>query len=136
MSDKSADPANSRRHHDRTPGSPADRSAKTAVPDTFPASDPVAATPAVGTRAADMTEMMDASDKSNVADPTMVSARFQDHVTAKLAVEKLVRDLPLDQRCATLSEEGGKTTLEITLSKSDKDRAVEMLRGSGGDLSL
>lgn len=134
MSDKPANSANHGRHHDRTPGSAADRSAKTAVPDTFPASDPVATTPAVGTRAAKVTEMMDASDKPDVSDPTTVTARFQDHVAAKLAIERLVRDLPLDQRCATLSEEGGATTLEITISKPDKERAMEMLRSSGANL--
>ncbi|MCW8088267.1 hypothetical protein [Sabulicella glaciei] len=132
MSDK---PATSGRHHDATPGSAADRSAKTAVPDTFPASDPVAPTPAVGTRAVEMTEMMDASDKPDVPNPKSLTARFQDHVTAKLAVEKLVRDLPLDPRCATLSEASGATTLQLTISGSDTDRAMEMLRSGGGDLS-
>jgi hypothetical protein len=132
MSDKPESPY---RHHDGTPGSTADRSAKTAVPDTFPASDPAATSPVVGSRMEDMAAMLAASDELQVRDPTTVTAHFPDAVTAKLAVEKLVRDIPLDRRCAALSEERGGTTLELTISKSDMDRVTEILRGGGGDLA-
>lgn len=132
MSDKPESPY---RHHDGTPGSTADRSAKTAVPDTFPASDPVATSPVVGARAEDMAAMLNASDELHVPDPSTMTVQFSDRVTAKLAIEKLVRDVPMDRRCATLSEERGGTTLELTISKSNVDRVREMLSGSGGDLS-
>ena len=131
MSDKPESPY---RHHDGTPGSSADRSAKTSVPDTFPASDPAATSPVVGTRIEDMAAMMDASDEVHVPDSTTVTALFPDRVTAKLAIEKLVRDVPLDRRCAALSEESSGTTLELTISKSNMDRVTEILRGGGGDL--
>jgi hypothetical protein len=131
MSDKPESPY---RHHDATPGSKADRSAKTSVPDTFPASDPAATSPVVGARAEDMTAMLDASDELHVPNPTTVTAHFPDHVTAKLALEKLVRDVPLDRRCAVLSDESSGTTLELTISKSAIDRVTEILRGGSGDL--
>jgi hypothetical protein len=80
--------------------------------------------------------MLDASDELHVPDPTTMTAQFPDHVTAKLAIEKLVRDVPLYRRCAALSEESSRTTLELTISKSDTERVVEMLRRGGGDLPL
>ena len=131
MSDKAASPDHPQ---DGATGSKADRSVKAAVPDTFPASDPLAATPAVGVRAAGMAEMLDASEELQVSDPTRVAAQFPDHVTAKLAVERLVREAPLDRRSAVLSEEGEGTRLEITCSKSVADRVVEMVQGCGGTL--
>ena len=131
MSDKPKSPY---RHHDATPGSTADRSAKTSVPDTFPASDPTATSPVVGARAEDMAAMLDTSDELHVPDPTTVTAHFPDHVTAKLAIEKLVRDVPLDRRCAALSEDSSGTTLELIISRSDVDRVTEMLCRGGGDL--
>ena len=131
MSDKPESPY---RHHDGTPGSTADRSAKTAVPDTFPASDPAATSPVVGARSEDVAAMMDASVELHVPNPTTVAAHFPDRVTAKLAIENLVRDIPLDRRCAVLSEESGGTTLELTISKSNMERVMEMLRRSGADL--
>ncbi|MBX9751503.1 MAG: hypothetical protein K5Q68_18085 [Roseococcus sp.] len=130
MSDKPSE----YRHHDGTPGSSADRSAKTAVPDSFPASDPVATTPAVGVRAMDVTEMMPATEKPEVRHPIHLTARFEDSVTAKLAVEKLVRDIPLERACTELSEEGDKTLLEVTTTRTDVERVTTILRSGGGDL--
>ena len=131
MSDKPESPS---RHHDGTPGLTADRSAKTAVPDTFPASDPAATSPVVGARTEDMAAMLATSDELQVPDPNTVTARFSDRVAGKLAVEQLVRDIPLDRRCATLSEESSGTTLELTISKSNMDRVMEILHKCGGDL--
>lgn len=130
MSDKSSE----YRHHDGTPGSSADRSARTAVPDSFPASDPVATTPAVGVRAMDVAEMMPATEKPELPHPIHVTARFADSVTAKLAVEQLVRDIPLDRACAELSEEGAKTLLEVTTTRTDLARVTGILRAGGGEL--
>lgn len=132
MPDEPSSSASEYHHHDGTPGSAADRSARTAVPDSFPASDPVATTPAVGVRAIAADEMMDAPGMPETPDAATVNARFKDHVTAKLAVEKLVRDVPLDRRSATLSDEGGGVNLAITASQSDMGRITEILRGGGG----
>jgi hypothetical protein len=81
-----------------------------------------------------MSVMLDASDELQVPDPTTVTAHFPDHVTAKLAIEKLVRDVPLDRRCAVLSDESNGTRLELTISKSDMDRVTEILHRGGGTL--
>ena len=135
MPDKPASPTSEDRRTDGAPGTSADRSVKAAVPDTFPASDPVAATPAVGVRAEAVADLLDASAPPELLDPATVAARFADHVTAKLAIEKLVRDVPVDRRCATLSEEGDRVMLEVTSSKSDLDRVTEILRRGGGEVS-
>jgi hypothetical protein len=112
-----------------------DRSVKAAVPDTFPASDPAASTPAVGVRAEGVADLMDSSASPEVLDPATVAARFADHVTAKLAIEKLVRDVPVDRRSTELSDEGERVMLEVTISKLDLDRVTEILRRAGGELS-
>jgi hypothetical protein len=69
------------------------------VPDTFPASDPAASTPAVGVGADPVAEVLESPALPELADPATVTARFADHVTAKLAIEKLVHDVPVDRRC-------------------------------------
>jgi hypothetical protein len=130
MSDK---PDSEYKHHDAAPGSSADRSARTAVPDTFPASDPVATTAAVGARAVDPAEMMDAEPQVNIPDGATVSARFADQVSAKLALERLVREIPLDRRGANLSSEGEAHMLEVTAPRADIERVAEMLRKTGGE---
>ena len=131
MSDKAASPDHPQAGTSR---SEAEKSIKVAVPDTFPASDPLAATPAVGVVAADIAGMMDSSDELQVPDPTQVTAQFPDHVTAKLVVERLVREAPLDRRSAVLSDEGDGTRLDITCSKPVVDRVMDIVRGGGGTL--
>lgn len=113
---------------DGKPGSPADRSAKTAVPDSFPASDPVATTPAVGVRAMELAEMLEETPPTEPVDATPLVVRFTDAMTAKLMVEKLVREVPLDRRCTAISEEaGGAAVLEITAAGADLGRIRKML---------
>jgi len=89
----------------------------------------------VGVRAEAVAEMMDDSVLPDVPDPATVTARFPDHVTAKLAIEKLVRDVPVDRRSTELSDEGEQVMLEVTISKLDLDRVTEILRRAGGELS-
>src|SRR3954447_1619457 len=103
MSENPGNPNSKYRHHDATPGSAPDRSDHAAVPDTFPASDPMATTAAVGSRAVDPAALLDARGEVEVRDGATVVARFGDQVRAKLALEGLVRDVPLDRRCATIS---------------------------------
>lgn len=113
---------------DGKPGSPADRSAKMAVPDSFPASDPVATTPAVGIRAMELGEMLEETPPPEPVNATPLIARFADTVTAKLMVEKLVREVPLDRRCTTISEGAdGAALLEITAPGADLGRIRKML---------
>jgi hypothetical protein len=135
MSDKPSGPPNGDHHRYGTAGSAAGRSDSAAVPDTFPASDPVASTPVVGARTENLVAMMDAPDELHVPNSTSVTAHFPDHVTAKLAVEKLVRDVPIDRRSAALSKDSSPTMLEVTSSEANVDRVTEILRGGGGDVS-
>jgi hypothetical protein len=132
MSDAPGSPNSEYRHHDATPGSAPDRSSHTAVPDTFPASDPMATTAAVGSRAADPAALMDARGEVEVRDAATVVARFPDQERAKLALEGLVRDVPLDRRCGTISSDGGQATLTVTAPGADTGRVVEVLRRCGG----
>jgi hypothetical protein len=120
------------RHHDATPGASADRSADAAVPDSFPASDPLATTAAVGSRAVNPAELMEPQGKVEVRDAATVVARFPNQEGAKLAIERLVRDIPLDRRCATLTCDGGEATLEVAAPKADLERVTEILRKCSG----
>src|SRR3954452_7783512 len=103
MSENPGSPNSQYRHHDATPGSAPDRSSHAAVPDTFPASDPLATTAAVGSRAVDPAALMDAQGEVEIRDGATVVAHFPDQERAKRALEGLVRDVPLDRRCAAIS---------------------------------
>jgi hypothetical protein len=99
--------------------------------DSFPASDPVATTAAVGSRAVDPAKLM--KPQVEIHDAAMVIARFPDQEAAKLAVESLVRKLPLDRRRATTrSGEDGAIILEVAAPEADVERIAEMLRRHGG----
>jgi hypothetical protein len=132
MSDNSGGSASQYRHHDATPGSAPDRSAEAAVPDTFPASDPLATTAAVGSRAVDPARLIEPQGKVEVRDAGTVVARFANREGAKLALERLVRDIPLDRRCGTITCAGDEATLEVMASKADAARVAEMLSKCGG----
>ena len=123
-------PRHQYQHHDATPGETADRSAKTALHDSFPASDPVATTAAVGSRAVDPSELM--KPQVEIRDGVMVVARFPNQEVAKLAVEYLVRKLPLDRRRATMQiGEDGTIILEVATPEVDVERIAGMLRRYG-----
>jgi len=134
MSDDTEKAASGYRHHDATPGSAPDRSTRAAAPDSFPASDPLATTAAVGSRAVDPAELMarQDADTGGVEGGRRVAALFPDQEAAKLALERLVREVPLDRRCATLRGADGGVLLEATVAGADAARVGEMLRGCGG----
>lgn len=113
-------------HHDATPGAAPDRSAKTALHDSFPASDPVATTAAVGSRAVDPASLM--KPQIEIHDGAMVLARLRDQTAAKLAIEHLVRKVPLDRRRAAIrSGRNGTAILEVAAPAADVDRIAEIL---------
>ena len=116
------------RQRDPQHGTAAERSAKTAVLDSFPASDPVAATNVVGTRAVNPATLM--KRDVEIRGATTVVAHLADQETAKLTVEYLVRKLPLDRRRATLrNDEDGTVVLEVAAAEeADAARIAEMLR--------
>ena len=91
------DPKTTQERADRT----ADKNVEAAVEGTFPASDPMATIASQGARAVPPEEMMHASDsKPQQGDTATLTARFESQEAAKLAVEALVRDGPVDRRCA------------------------------------
>jgi hypothetical protein len=127
-----AAPRHRYQHHDATPGAAADRSAKTASRDSFPASDPMATTAVVGSRAVDPARLM--RPRVEIRSATTVSAQLPDPESAKLTVEYLVRKLPLDRRRITeRSGEDGTVILEVAAPEEvGAERIAEMLRRYGG----
>jgi hypothetical protein len=79
--------------------------------------------------------MMDASVLPELPNPATVTARFPEHVTAKLATEKLVRDAPADRRCDVLSSKDDRVMLEVISSKSELAWVTEILRRDVDELS-
>ncbi len=132
MSDTSQNADSKYRHHDATPDAAPDRSAHAAVPDSFPASDPVGTTAAVGSRAMDPAELMHPQVKVEIRDAATVVARFPHQEGAKLALERLVREIPLDRRGASIRCGDDGATLEVVAPGADTERIAQMLRKYGG----
>ena len=71
----------------------------------------------------------DAKPQGNTASLT---ARFDSMEAAKLAVEALVRDGPVDRHCAEVEQAGQAATVRITVPAADEQRLGEMLRRQPG----
>ena len=132
MSDSPTNPDSDYRHHDATPGAAPDRSAHAAVPDSFPASDPVATKATVGSRAVNPAEQMDPRGGIELPGAATMTARFPDQEGAKLAVERLVREIPLDRRSAELHAAEGTVTVRVKAPAGDMDRVRKFLERCGG----
>lgn len=106
-----------------------------ALLDTFPASDPVTPRTESGARAVPVGEMLaEGEAKPEVpAGAVPYTFAFADKEKAKLALEKVIRDLPLDRRYATLEGDEGKATLHVFAQAADRDRLAEMVDRSGGE---
>jgi hypothetical protein len=122
------DPKTTQERADRTP----DRNVETAVEGTFPASDPVATIASHGARAVPPEEMMHASDSKPQGDTATLTARFDGMESAKLAVEALVRDGPVDRRCADVERAGDAATVRLAVPQADRQRLEEMLNRQPG----
>jgi hypothetical protein len=121
------------RHHDSRPGQAADRSEQIAVHDTFPASDPVGPTAATGSRAVPPERLMEGGQRPTPpGDAVTLSHRFRTAEAAKLAVEALVREGPIDRRCAEILPGDDAVTVKVEASGKDAARLDEMLRKQGG----
>ncbi|MGK7866992.1 hypothetical protein [Falsiroseomonas sp. E2-1-a20] len=92
-----------------------------AVMDTFPASDPVSDTGTKGPRAVPAGE--DHPSKQ-VPDAVSLSRHFKDHEAAKLALESLVRSVPLDRSATELSG----AELRLSVPRDDAKRIEAMLQ--------
>ena len=135
MSDTSGDRRHYK-HHDSRPGEAPDRSEEIAVHDTFPASDPVSPTAAVGSRAVSPERLMedDRGTPPRPDDGVSLTARFRNREAAKLAVETLVREGPIDRRCAEILPGDGAVTVKVEASGKDAARLGELLHKQGGEL--
>lgn len=92
------------------------------VVDSFPASDPPAGTATQGARAVPPEAMMASSDQQT-AHPVTLTRHFPDAESAKLALENLVRAVPLDRNCTEI--EG--LELRLKVPREDAGRIEDML---------
>lgn len=93
------------------------------VMDTFPASDPLSDSATQGPRAVPAGE--DHPSKK-VPDAVTVSRHFKDHETAKLALEELVRSVPLDRSATELSG----AELRLSVPRDDAKRIEALLQAA------
>ncbi|MBX9698352.1 MAG: hypothetical protein K2X74_02890 [Acetobacteraceae bacterium] len=105
-----------------------ERKTEIAARDTFPASDPQAQATTKGVRAVPPESLMadDAVAAGIPADAATLRQDFPDAESAKLALERLVREAPLDRRCAELS--GAELVLRVP--RADAPRVEALLRQS------
>jgi hypothetical protein len=76
--------------------------------------------------------MMHASGSKGHDHTASVTAKFGSMETAKLAVEALVRDGPVDRRCAHVEAAGDAATVRIAVAEADQKRLDEMLQRQSG----
>jgi hypothetical protein len=113
-----------------------ERDLETGVKDSFPASDALSATNVQGTRAVPPERILrDEATQPEVAGATRLAARFPDHEAAKLAIEALVREVPLDRHRAELTEApGGAATVTVLAAPGEAERLRALLAHHGGHL--
>ena len=117
-------------HHPNAGATP-NRASQEASLDSFPASDAPGQRGETGARAVPPGEMM----QEAVEAPEGAKAlqfHFADKAKAKLALETVVRDAPLDRRLATLEETGDGAALRVEAPPADADRLAELLEKAGG----
>ncbi|MFT8246556.1 hypothetical protein [Roseomonas sp. BN140053] len=119
--------------HDPQAGKSAKSANQEAVLDTFPASDPAqkAETGARAVPAADM--MMRPEDEVIPENPMTLAFSYTDREKAKLALEGVVRDIPLERHLTSIEEQGEGAILRVTAGKVDVQRVADMLARSGGE---
>lgn len=103
-----------------------DRNVEAGVEGTFPASDPVAATTAQGSRAVPPEQMMHGGAGTMPPDPVALEARFRDQESAKLALEALVREGPVDRRLAEIRPGDDAVTLRVIVARPEAERLRRM----------
>lgn len=117
-------------HTQDRPDKTREANVEAAVEDTFPASDPVGTTAGHGTRAVPAEDMMPKDVSAQSAGLSSFTVPFPSQEGAKLALETLVRDGPVDRRCAEITQEGGRTALRVSAPESDIARLRSMLENS------
>jgi hypothetical protein len=101
----------------------ADRKTDEEVTETFPASDPIATTATQGSRAVPANEIMDQKAPA-LTDAVTLHRRFPDAESAKIALEGLVRDGPVDRRLAEITNDNG---LRLNVPANDAERIRGLL---------
>jgi hypothetical protein len=111
-----------------------DRNVEAGVEGSFPASAPSAATASQGARAVPPQHMMDGTKgPAKLADQVEVNARFRDREAARLALESLVREGPLDRRHAEVLGTGDdQVTLRFQAPQQDARRLEALVQKQGG----
>ncbi|MBX9595059.1 MAG: hypothetical protein K2X46_11895 [Roseomonas sp.] len=104
------------------PENTSDSNVEKGVMDSFPASDAPAGTATQGARAVPPQDMMGGSH-AHTPHPVTLSRHFPDAESAKLALENLVRAVPLDRNCTEI--EG--LELRLKVPREDAGRVEDML---------
>ncbi|MDN3563462.1 hypothetical protein ACFQY5_09120 [Paeniroseomonas aquatica] len=119
---------------DKHPATTSDANVEAGVEQTFPASDPVSSTTSQGSRAVPPEEMMHPAGSKPAAqgDSVTISLPFPDQETAKLALETLVREGPVDRRSAEIVAEGSGACLHVVVPKADAERLKAKLESGPG----
>jgi hypothetical protein len=124
--------ANQTHNQNERPELTPDRNVDAGVKDTFPASDPVAATASQGSRAVPAEKMMAPAGSKPPDGCVAVKARFRDREAAKLALESLVREGPVDPSHAEIQAGDDAVTLCVQAQPKDAGRLGELLRKQRG----
>ncbi|SDB71927.1 hypothetical protein [Belnapia rosea] len=117
-------------HTQDRPDQTRDANVEAAVEDTFPASDPVGNTTSQGSRAVPPQDMMPKAASTEGADLVSFSMSFPNQASAKLALETLVREGPIDRRGAEITHEGDKASLRVSAPRADAERLKSLLERS------
>lgn len=105
-----------------------DRNMEAAVRDSFPASDSPAATATQGVRAVPPQSMAERGALP-AGDTVAIEHDFADAQAAKMALEALVREGPLDRRSGEIRAEPGRgAVLVLRVSPADRERLEGLLR--------
>jgi hypothetical protein len=107
-----------------------DANVEAAVEDTFPASDPVSNIASQGSRAVPAEDVMPKPVSGQSAGLVSFTVPFPSQEGAKLALETLVREGPVDRRCAEITQENGRASLRISAPEADVPRLKSMLENS------
>jgi hypothetical protein len=109
----------------------ADHKQELVVEQTFPASDPANQPGSTGARAVPPQDMMPQGEAPHIPMGATLRRRFGDMGAATLAVEALVREVPIDRRQARIEPEGSAVRLEVDAAAADAARIASLLERHG-----
>lgn len=112
--------------HNEHPRLTPDRNVEAGVEGTFPASDPVSNTTTQGARAVSPGAMQGSPLPPDEGLITL-SRRFPDQEAAKLTLETMVREGPIDRRMAQIAAEDGGAILQVRAVPADAARLGDLL---------